>query len=180
MTRTRALTEYGPLILFFVCNFVWGIMPATGVLVASTVVATAYTVYAERRIPWMPVIGAVLVSIFGGLALVFDDAFFLKIKPTIATLLIAAGLGFGLLIRRYFLRTILTGLLELDDAAWRRLTIYWICAFCVMAGANEIAWRTLSTDGWVTFKTFGLTGLSVLAAIGAAPMMRQTDSGEAS
>ncbi|SDF40510.1 MULTISPECIES: inner membrane-spanning protein YciB [Thalassobaculum] len=178
MTRTRALTEYGPLILFFVCNYVWGIMPATAVLVATTVIATAYTVYTERRIPWMPVIGAVLVSVFGGLALVFDDAFFLKIKPTVATLLIAAGLAFGLLIRKYFLRTILNGVLELDDTGWRNLTIYWICAFCIMAAANEVAWRTLSTDGWVTFKAFGLTGLSVVAAIGAAPLMKAVRGGE--
>ena len=179
MTRTRALTEYGPLILFFVSNYIWGIMPATAVLVAATVVAPAYTVYAERRIPWMPVIGAVLVSIFGGLALVFDDSFFLKIKPTVATLLIAAGLAVGLMFRKYFLKTVLNGVLELEDSAWRTLTIYWICAFCVMAVANEIAWRTLSTDGWVTFKAFGLTGLSVLAAIGAAPLMK-TERGESS
>lgn len=180
MTRTRVITEYGPLILFFVSNYAWGIMPATGVLVAATVVATIYTVYTERRVPWMPVIGAVLVSIFGGLALVFDDAFFLKIKPTVATLLIATGLAFGLLIRKFFLRTILSGVLELDDTGWRNLTIYWICVFCVMAAANEIAWRSLSTDGWVTFKTFGLTGLSVLAAIGAAPLMKSIRSDEPS
>jgi len=172
MTRTRALTEYGPLILFFVCNLIWGIMPATAVLVASTVVATAYAIHAERRVPWMPVVGAVMVSIFGGLALVFDDAFFLKIKPTVATLLLAAALAVGLAMRKYFLRTLLSGMLELEDSGWHKLTLYWIAVFCVLAVANEIAWRSLSTDGWVTFKTFGLTGLSVLAAIGAAPMMK--------
>lgn len=178
MTRTRALTEYGPLILFFVSNLIWGIMPATAVLIVATVIATGYAIYAERRVPWMPVIGAALISIFGGLALVFDDAFFLKIKPTVATLLIAAGLAFGLLIRKYFLRTLFSGMLDLDDAGWRNLTLYWICAFCVLAVANEIAWRSLSTDGWVTFKTFGLTGLSVVAALGAAPIMKSARSGE--
>lgn len=176
MTGTRALTEYGPLILFFVSNLIWGIMPATGVLIGATVLATGYAVYAERRVPWMPVIGAVLVSIFGGLALYFDDAFFLKIKPTIATLLIAAALAIGLMMRRYFLKTVLSGMLELDDSGWRTLTMYWICVFCVIAAANEFAWRALSTDDWVTFKTFGLTGLSVLAAIGAAPIMKSAHS----
>ena len=28
--------------------------------------------------------------------------------------------------------------------------------------ANEIAWRTLSTDDWVTFKVFGLTAISLV------------------
>jgi intracellular septation protein len=172
MSGTRALTEYGPLLLFFVANLIWGIMPATAVLIVATVLATGYAMYAERRVPWMPVVGAVLVSIFGGMALLFDDAFFLKIKPTVATLLIAAGLAAGLLLRRYFLKTLLSGMVELDDGAWHKLTVYWICAFCVLAVANEIAWRSLSTDDWVTFKTFGLTALSIVAALGAAPMMK--------
>ena len=62
MTRTRALTEYGPLVLFFLSNLAFGIMPATGVLVAATVVAVAFAMWRERRVPWLPVIGAVMVS----------------------------------------------------------------------------------------------------------------------
>lgn len=101
MTRTRALTEYGPIVLFFVSNLTWGIMVATGVLIAATVIATIVAIYVERRVPWMAVVGAVLVSFFGGLALMFDDAFFLKIKPTVATLLVATALAIGLAMRRY-------------------------------------------------------------------------------
>lgn len=173
MSRTRALTEYGPLILFFVSNFVFGIMPATGVLIGSTVLAVIWAMWHERRVPWLPVIGAVLVSVFGGLTLIFDDTFFLKIKPTVASLLSATALLAGLLLRRNFLKMVLGSMLELDDRGWRNLTIYWICLFAVMAAANEIAWRSLSTDGWVTFKAFGLTGIAILGSIGAAPLMRR-------
>ena len=42
MSGTRALTEYGPLVLFFVSNMAFGIMPATGVLVVATVLAVAW------------------------------------------------------------------------------------------------------------------------------------------
>ena len=31
--------------------------------------------------------------------------------------------------------------------------------FAGLAIANEVVWRTMSTDSWVTFKTFVLTGL---------------------
>lgn len=172
MSRTRALTEFGPLVLFFLANMIFGIMPATGVLIVATVVSVAYAMMREGRVPWMPVVGAVLVSIFGGLTLVFDDAFFLKIKPTVASLLFAAGLGIGLAFGRLFLKIALGAMIELDDRGWRRLTLYWMGVFVVLAIANEIAWRSLSTDGWVTFKAFGLTGLSFLAAIGATPLMR--------
>lgn len=177
MTRTRALTEYGPLILFFVCNLAFGIMPATGVLIAATVAAVAWSMLRERRVPWLPIVGAVLVSVFGGLTLVFDDTFFLKIKPTVASLLFAAALLIGLLLRRNFLKAVLGSMLELDELGWRNLTIYWAAVFVAMAVANEFAWRSLTTDGWVTFKTFGLTGIAVVASIGAAPLMRRARRG---
>ena len=64
MTRTKALTEFGPLLLFFATNMLYGIMPATVVLVVTTVAAVIYALVREGRVPWMPVVGAVLVSIF--------------------------------------------------------------------------------------------------------------------
>jgi intracellular septation protein len=45
--------------------------------------------------------------------------------------------------------------------------------FVVMAAANEVAWRSLSTDGWVTFKLVGLTAIAVVGSVGAAPIMRR-------
>ena len=172
MTRTKALTEFGPLLLIFATNMLYGIMPATVVLVVTTVAAVIYALVREGRVPWMPVVGAVLVSIFGGLTLVFDDTFFLKIKPTVASLLFASALLIGLALKRYFLKTALGAILVLDDRGWRNLTLYWVSVFVVMAAANEIAWRSLSTDGWVTFKAFGLTGLAIVASIGATPIMK--------
>jgi intracellular septation protein len=35
----------------------------------------------------------------------------------------------------------------------RRLTLF----FAGLAVANEVIWRTMSTEAWVNFKTFGLT-----------------------
>ncbi|MCR9177222.1 MAG: septation protein IspZ [Alphaproteobacteria bacterium] len=172
MTRTRALTEFGPLGAFFVTNLIFGIMPATAVLVGLTVVAVIYAWRVERRVPIMPLIGAIMVSAFGGLTLILDDTFFLKIKPSVVSLLFAAALGFGLLTGKNLLKVAFGEFIELDARGWRNLTIYWMCVFCVVAAANEIAWRSLSTDAWVTFKTFGLTGISVIAAIGAAPLMK--------
>jgi len=177
VSRTRALTEYGPLVLFFVCNFAFGIMPATGVLVVATIAAVAWAMLRERRVPWLAVVGAVLVSVFGGLTLVFDDTFFLKIKPTVASLLSASALGIGLLLRRNLLKQLIGSMLDLDDRGWFRLTLYWMGVFVVMAVANEIAWRSLSTDGWVTFKAFGLTGIAIVGSIGAAPIMRGAQKG---
>jgi len=39
--------------------------------------------------------------------------------------------------------------------------------------ANEIAWRNLSDDGWVTFKAFGLTGISMGFALLTIQIMKK-------
>jgi len=51
--------------------------------------------------------------------------------------------------------------MELSDRAWFNLTLIWVAMFATIAAANEWAWRNLSTDGWVSFKVFGLTGISL-------------------
>src|SRR3546814_13611559 len=94
-------------------------MPATAVLVAATVAAVAWAMLRERRVPWLPIVGAVLVSVFGGLTLAFDDAFFLKIKPTVSSVLFAAALLIGLLLLRNFLMTMLGSIIELAKRVWR-------------------------------------------------------------
>ena len=41
------------------------------------------------------------------------------------------------------------------SGAWR--TLRGARIFFALALANEIVWRTMSTEAWVYFKTFGLT-----------------------
>jgi len=43
--------------------------------------------------------------------------------------------------------------------------------FLTTALANEIAWRSLSTDDWVTFKVFGITGISLIFTVISVPIM---------
>ena len=69
------------------------------------------------------------------------------------------------------MRSLLGKQISLTATGWNYLGIVWITMFTVTAIANEIAWRTLSTDSWVTFKAFGLTGISLLFAIMSVPIM---------
>ena len=40
-----------------------------------------------------------------------------------------------------------------------------------MAVVNEIVWRSVSTDTWVAFKTFGYLPLTFAFAMAQAPLM---------
>ena len=61
--------------------------------------------------------------------------------------------------------------MKLPDHAWRTLTIRWGVFFFVLAGLNEIVWRSVSTDMWVNFKVFGLLPLTLVFALANAPFM---------
>lgn len=169
--KGRWMIEYGPLILFFIVNYSAGILWATAALVFATIIALSVSWLLDRHIPMMTLLGGIAVTFFGGLTWLLDDPFYIKIKPTVISLLIAAVLLGGQLIRRNPLKAMLGGKLQLSDTGWRQVTWMWTAMFATSALANEIAWRTLSDDGWVTFKLFGLTGISLTFAMLSVPIM---------
>ena len=47
--------------------------------------------------------------------------------------------------------------MPLKDEGWMKLTQRLCAFFFALAVLNEIVWRTMTTETWVYFKTFGLT-----------------------
>ena len=111
----------------------------------------------------MPLIGAALVSIFGGLTLYFDNKIFFYMKPTIINILFALILIYGkLFLGKSFLQSILENSIKLKDEGWKILTDRWIYFFIFLALLNEIIWRTQSEDLWVKFKVFGILPITFI------------------
>jgi intracellular septation protein len=160
----KPLTEFGPLVVFFGCYFLFGLLPATAALVAATLAALAVTWGLERRLPLMPVITAVVVAVFGGLTLWLEDETFIKMKPTIVQVIFSLVLLGGLMAGKPLLKPLLGAAWQMDEAGWRKLTLRFAVFFAAMAGLNEAVWRTQTTDVWVTFKVFGILGLTVVFA----------------
>ena len=119
----------------------------------------------------MALFGCVAVAFFGGLSLYFDNELFIKIKSTVLTVLLAAGIAGGRLLGRNPLGLLMGTQLRMRDAGWRALSWLWVVMFMTTALANEIAWRSLSTDDWVTFKVFGITAISLVFAVLSVPVM---------
>ena len=174
----KPTVEYGPLAAFFLAYVGYGLLPATGVLLAATAVALVLSLAFERRLPWMPVITAILVGIFGGLTLWLEDETFIKMKPTVVQAVFSAVLLGGLVFGRPLLKFVLGAAWPMDELGWRRLTLRYGLFFAAMAALNEAVWRTQSTDVWVTFKVFGLLGLTLVFALSQAPLMARHHLGE--
>ena len=98
--------------------------------------------------------------------------------------MIAAVLLGGMVLGRNPLKALMgeTMSMSMSDRDWRQLTAIWIVMFATIAVANEWAWRNLSTDGWVSFKVFGLTGVSLFFGVIIAVFVsrKQQDDGEIS
>jgi intracellular septation protein len=168
----KLLLDLGPLAVFFAVNYATGdFMLAVKVLVGTTVVTLAAGWLLERRVSMMALVGCIAVAFFGGLSVYFENDMFIKIKPTVLTVLLAVVIAVGRLIGRNPLGAIMGTQLRMSDAGWRAISWLWVAMFLTTALANEIAWRTMSTDDCVTFKVFGITAISLVFTVISVPIM---------
>jgi len=165
--------DLGPLAVFFIANARADIFVATGAFMIAIVASLGISYSIERRLPLLPVVTAVMVLAFGSLTLILNDETFIKLKPTIANVLIATALFVGLAIGRPFLKVVLGTVFELNDEGWRKLTWRWAWFFLFLAVLNEIVWRNLSTDIWVNFKVFGIMPLTIIFSLSQLPLLQR-------
>jgi intracellular septation protein len=163
--------ELGPLVVFFLANTQLGIFTATIAFMAATTISLVISYAINRSIPTMPLVTAVFVMVFGGLTIWLQDETFIKIKPTLVNSLFALIITFGLLTGRIFLKVILNSAFSITDEGWIKMTRAWVAFFICLAILNEIVWRSVPTDTWVTFKVFGVMPLTLLFSFSLIPII---------
>ena len=169
----KPIVDFGPIAVFFLAYWKAGLFAATGALMVAAVVVLALSWGMERRVPIVPLVTAAIVLVFGGLTLALDDERFIKMKPTIVQMLFAAILFGGLILDRPLLKPLFGSAWQLEDRGWRLLTIRFGIFFVVMAGLNELVWRTQTTDVWVSFKVFGIMGLTFMFMTTQIPLIQR-------
>lgn len=165
--------EFGSLIAFFIAFKVGGIYTAT----VTFMVAHPLSMLAAKKflghiakIQWF---NLVVVSVMGGLTLYLQDETFVKMKLTVINGLFAGILFFGLATNRLFIKNLMDSALEMPDHAWRIMTRNYALFLLLMAGVNELIWRSFSTDTWVNFKTFGyMAAVIVFTVVQMAFLMK--------
>ena len=172
----KFLTDFGPLLIFFVIYFKYdkNLMVAIPPFVVATLVALVIVYFLEKKIPIVLLTSGIIITLFGGLTLYFDNKIFFYMKPTIVNLLFAAVLFFG----KYFTKKPLLNIffqnaLRLQDEGWEKLNFRWICFFIIVAILNEVVWRTQSEVFWVNFKVWGLLPISFLYAVSLVPLINK-------
>jgi intracellular septation protein len=174
----KLLIDIGPLVVFFVVNFLAPvpgpakIFVATGAFMAAMIAAMLFSYVRYRTISPLLWFSGVMVVIMGGFTIWLHNDTFIKMKPTVYYLFVASLLGFGLVTGRPLLKSVLGGTYPgLDDDGWKKLTRNWALFFAAMAVVNELVWRNSSTDFWVGFKLWGAIPATFLFAIANVPML---------
>ena len=164
----KQVLELGPPLLFFVIYlrirddvFTMGGVDYSGFIVATLVfvpillIAMGILWAMTGKLSRMQIFTAFMVIFFGGLTAWFNDERFFKMKTTIVYAFFAALLSIGLIRGQSYLAYVMSEMIPMKHEGWmlltRRLTLF----FLALAVANEVVWRTMSTDAWVKIETFG-------------------------
>lgn len=169
----RLVIEAGPLAVFFVANGMYEIFTATAAFMVAVSVALAVSWAWERRVPPMPLVSGLVVMVFGGLTLYLHDETFIKIKPTIVNAMFGLILVGGVMVRRPLLKPLFGHAFQLTEEGWGKLSGRWGYFFLVLAVLNEVVWRSVDTDTWVSFKVFGIMPLTILFVILQMPLLNR-------
>ena len=167
----KLLIEMGPLVAFFLANWLGGPYWATAAVMAATLASLSASWILTRRLALMPLITAGFVAVFGALTFWFHDEAFIQVKVTLINALFGATLLIGLVFGRSYVKLIMESAVSMPDSAWRTLSLRWGVFFAGMAALNEVLRHALTWDHWVLFKSFGLIGLTLVFALANAPFM---------
>ncbi|MBL4766020.1 MAG: septation protein A [Colwellia sp.] len=164
----HAVFEYIPLIIFFVVNKFADIYWATGSLIATSALQILYYLIKKEKVPTRNWIFFGLIAVFGGLTIFLHDDAFIKWKVTIINELFAIALivsyyGF----KRNLIKQFLSESLTLPEPVWVKLNLAWAALFALLGALNLYVAFNYDLETWVNFKVFGLTGITLVFAIGS-------------
>ena len=161
----KFITDFGPLLIFFFFYYDSNkdLKVAIPPFIIATIISLVVVWFLEKKIPMVPLLGGVLITLFGGLTIYFDNPVFIYIKPTIINLLFGLALLFG----KFFtdepiLKKMLGKSISLTNEGWEILNKRWIYFFFALAILNEAVWRTQSEEFWVNFKVWGLLPITFI------------------
>ena len=159
----KFLFDLFPIILFFVAYKFAGIFAATAVAIAATVGQIGWVWFRHRKVDTMLWVSLVIVTVFGGATLLFQNPTFIKWKPTVLYWFFAGALLFSaVVLKKNLIRKMLEAQMKLPEPIWGTLNLVWAGFFGLMGVLNLFIAYNFSEDTWVNFKLFGGMGLMIV------------------
>ena len=182
--------ELGPILIWVVLgrllkgvetDFGNGQAIALMALLVMTIISVTWLWLAERKVPWLPLVSALVLIPMGVLSLVTGDPNFVMIKPTIMWVGLAVVFGGFLLAGRNLFKLLIGERMqvEIPDAVWNTLAWRYVGVFLIGAVANEglrfmVNRMDISPDEMLApygqYKFFVVIGVMVLSMVAMLPM----------
>lgn len=182
----KQVLELGPTIAFFVLylrikdnTYEFGGTEYSGFIVATLVfvpillVAMGILWALTKKLSRMQIFTAFMVIFFGGLTAYFNDERFFKMKTSIVYGCFAAILAIGLWKGQSFLEWVMGEAMPMQQEGWMILTKRVTIMFVALAAANELIWRTQSTELWVTLETFAFPAIMFVFLMSQIMMLQK-------
>jgi intracellular septation protein len=164
-------SEFGPLVLMFLVNAMYGIAAGTWALIISTVVAIVAMLIVLRRLPVFPLIASTVTVVFGGLTIITHDAMWVQIKVTIFNAMFAAFLFGGLWLDRNFFKYVFEKTFHYTKEGWDKFTWSFAWFFVFTAFANEFVRLTFKDEQIYNVLSLEMDGVGIWIAFKVALIM---------
>ena len=165
------LSEFGPLVLMFVVNAMYGIAAGTWALIISTVVAIFAMLIVLRRLPIFPLIASSVTIAFGSLTIITKDPMWVQIKVTIFNAMFALFLFGGLWLNRNFFKYVFEKTFHYTKEGWDKFTWSFAWFFVFTAFANEFVRLTFKDEHIYNVLSIQMDGVGIWIAFKVAVIM---------
>ncbi len=162
----KQILDFIPIILFFIVYKTVGIREAAITLAIATVIQLILLKILYKKIDKQAWIMGIAVVFFGSLTAYFNELNFLKWKVTLIYALFALILLVSQWVfKKNLMREMLSKEITLPDCVWNKINLGWAIFFIGCMLLNIYISQYFSDNIWVDFKTFGITGLTLVATI---------------
>lgn len=139
------------------------VLLATVVVMLATLVQVMVLLARGKKVDTMLWVSLALITVFGGATVWFHSETFIKWKFSVFYWFM--GLTFWIsqaVFNKNLPQALLGKELKLTSPIWQRLNFTWVAFFGFMGLLNLYVFTTFSTETWVSFKTFGVIGLTLV------------------
>lgn len=196
-TWVNLAVDYGPILVFFAVyryyspaddadavGSVMAVVRSTAAFVIASLVAIAVSKWKLGHVSPMLWLSTALIVFFGSLTVIFQEAFWIQIKPTVIYLVFGVALLVGWLRGVSLIKVLLGTAFEgLTERGWMLLSRNWAFFFLVLAGLNEVL-RAMFNEAngqfgtWITAKLWVFLPLTFLFTFAQIPMLMRNGMGE--
>ncbi len=150
------------------------IMLATIAAIIATVLQISWVKFKHGKVHNMLWLSFGLIALLGGMTLYFQDATFIKWKPSILYWLFASTLLISnKFFKKNFIQIMMKDVLAAPKSVMDKLNLAWVIFFILLGCLNWYVAFHYSIDTWASFKLFGTTAIMFLFVIAQTLLLRK-------